>query len=75
MALERFDGFVNTQLTDVDTLVSAAGGKAGVGLPVNIQCRSRVERKLLSTLPGRCVPDYCCLRASNRNSSVRFDED
>jgi len=36
VALERFDGFVNAQLTNVDTLVSAAGGKAGVGLPVNI---------------------------------------
>jgi len=36
VALERLDGFVNAQLTDVDTLISAAGGKAGVGLPVNI---------------------------------------
>jgi hypothetical protein len=40
VALEGFDGFVNTQLADMDTLVSTAGGKACVGLPVNIQCRS-----------------------------------
>jgi hypothetical protein len=58
VALEGLDGFVDTQLTDVNALISTAGCKARVGLPVDIQCRSRVERKLLGALSRRCVPDY-----------------
>jgi hypothetical protein len=38
VALEGFDGFVDTQLTDVNALIGTAGCKTCIGLPVNIQC-------------------------------------
>lgn len=39
VALEGLDGLVLAQLTHMDALVSGAGGKGSVGLPVHIQGR------------------------------------
>lgn len=37
VSLEGFDGLVLAQLTHMDALISGAGGKGGVGLPVHIK--------------------------------------
>lgn len=57
MTLERFDRLVDAQLAHVDLLIGTAAGERGVGLPVDVQRRRRMKRKLLRTIAGRCVPD------------------
>jgi hypothetical protein len=70
VALEGLDRLVDAQLADVDALISAAGCEARVGLPVDVQCRGRVEGELLGALSRRCVPDYSRLRSQIHTVSV-----
>lgn len=68
MSLEALDGFIDVEFTNVDTLICGAGGEARVGLPVHVQRGRTVERKLLSAIPGRRVPDYRRLETKNKNN-------
>lgn len=60
------------QFTDVNALVSTTRCETVVGLPVDIECRSQVERKLLRTLSSLCVPYNCRLEGRKKLKFCNF---
>jgi hypothetical protein len=57
VSVEGLDGLWFSQFAYVDTLVRAARRKALVRLPVDVERRGRVERKLLLVATGLRVPN------------------
>lgn len=71
MTLKGFDGFVHTEFADMNTLICAARGEAGVGLPVYVQRRGRMKGELLCALTTCSIPDNCRLKP-NYNRALLF---
>ena len=69
---ERLDGLVDGQFADVDALVGATRGEAGVALPVDVERRRRVERELLGAVARRRVPDDGRLTRHRGRGDVRL---
>ena len=57
MTLKAFNGFINIQLAHMNALIGRTARKRGICLPINIQRRSAMKTKLLSTLSTSSVPD------------------
>lgn len=70
MTLKGFDGFVDTEFADMNTLICAARGEAGVGLPVYVQRRGRMKGELLCALTTRSIPNNCRLQPNNYNKAL-----
>lgn len=56
---ERFNRLIHAQSAHMDSLICAARGKRLIRLPIHIQSRCTMERKLLCTLSRRGIPDNC----------------
>lgn len=70
MTLKGFDGFVNTEFADMNTLICAARGEAGVCLPVYVQRRGRMKGELLCALTTRSIPNNCRLKPNNYTKAL-----